>query len=470
MTDRQSKCNALQKSLGSKVSRPNSTDYTLEQMYWSQQQSSVHPSCRVTPLNTSDVANTLLIIENTGCPFAVKSGGHAAYTGSSNIEQGVTIDLRNLTTLTVSADKRTTSIGTGNRWIDVYDYLQPQNLSVVGGRVAHIGTGGLTLGGGISFFSGRHGWALDSVRAYEVVLPGGRIVTATPTSLSDLYFALRGGGNNFGIVTRIDVETFPQGDMWGGATVYNETEGPAIASAFEDFAVKASNDPDAALFSAFAFAQGKFFYSNFYTYARPQVDPPIFANFTRLPNLTSTARITTMPDLANELNRSNPDGFRETYWAAAFKNSGPLFSEINAIFRNEVANIADARNVIPACVQQPITDAVIEQFSKNGGNALGIVPADGPLNLLNIAISWSDAADDERIMAAARNTVNKATAAAKAKGLDFRYLYQNYAAAEQDVFGSYGAENKQKLLNISRKYDPKRVLQLLQPGYFKIGV
>lgn len=80
----------------------------------------------------------------------------------------MTIDLINLNQVTVSADQTQTSIGPGNRWYDVYSKLERMGLSVIGGRVSDIGVGGLTLGGGISFFSGRFGWACDNVNTYEV--------------------------------------------------------------------------------------------------------------------------------------------------------------------------------------------------------------------------------------------------------------------------------------------------------------
>ena len=117
----------------------------------------------------------LLVSQFFQCPFAVKSGGHAAFAGASNIEGGITIDLAQLKEINVSDDRTLTRVGAGNRWGDVYSQLDPMQLSVVGGRVAGIGVGGLTLGGGISFFSGRYGWALDSVINYEV-----RCITASP--------------------------------------------------------------------------------------------------------------------------------------------------------------------------------------------------------------------------------------------------------------------------------------------------
>lgn len=89
--------------------------------------------------------------------------------------------------------------------------------------------------------------------------------------------------------------------------------------------------------------------------------------------------------------------------------------------------------------------------------------------MVNIAISWSDASDDARVLAAAQSIVDRSVAAAKAQGLDNQYLYQNYASLQQDVFPSYGKTNLAKLRAISAKYDPAKVWQKLQPGYFKLG-
>jgi FAD/FMN-containing dehydrogenase len=120
------------------------------------------------PESASDVSQAVLTAQVSQCEFAIKSGGHAAFAGASNIDGGMAIDLIKLNQVTVSSDKKQTSVGPGNRWFDVYTKLQPMGLSVIGGRVSDIGVGGLTLGGGISFFSGRYGWACDNVNTYEV--------------------------------------------------------------------------------------------------------------------------------------------------------------------------------------------------------------------------------------------------------------------------------------------------------------
>jgi hypothetical protein len=118
-----------------------------------------------------DVSIGLLSLRLTNCPFAVKSGGHAAFLGASNIDGGVTIDLVNMNNISVDAAGVETQIGPGNRWDDVYTNLEKRGLSVIGGRVSDIGVGGLTLGGGISFFSGRFGWACVSPSHFANTFP-----------------------------------------------------------------------------------------------------------------------------------------------------------------------------------------------------------------------------------------------------------------------------------------------------------
>jgi FAD/FMN-containing dehydrogenase len=116
-------------------------------------QRDVSPQCFIQPSCAEEVASILVLAERTNCQFAVRSGGHAAYIGASNIAGGITIDLRGLNELALSDDRTLTRVGPGNHWIDVYDYLGPKNLSVVGGRVSGIGVGGLTLGASDGYVS-----------------------------------------------------------------------------------------------------------------------------------------------------------------------------------------------------------------------------------------------------------------------------------------------------------------------------
>jgi FAD/FMN-containing dehydrogenase len=139
-----------------------------EALYWSEQQSTQLPLCRVAPTKAEDVSVALSILKAQNCPFAVKSGGHASFKGASNIDGAVAIDLINLTSFAISSDRKQVSVGTGLRWGQIYLKLDAVGLSVIGGRNSDIGAGGLTLGGGISYFSGIYGWACDNVNNYEV--------------------------------------------------------------------------------------------------------------------------------------------------------------------------------------------------------------------------------------------------------------------------------------------------------------
>ncbi|KAL2038088.1 hypothetical protein N7G274_009035 [Stereocaulon virgatum] len=463
-------CNILGAILTNVTSQPGSAPYFEQQAdYWSNQQAETLPACRVRPQSARDVSASLLVTKFFRCPFAVKSGGHACFAGASNIQSGLTIDLANLNVIQVSDDRTLTQVGAGNLWGNVYSQLDRLQLSVIGGRVAGIGVGGLTLGGGISFFSGRHGWACDGVRNYQVVLADASIVDVNDQSFPDLYFALRGGGNNFGIVTRFDLETFPQAGMWGGMRSSPLTANVSLLTALYNFAIDAPSDPDAALIVAFAFYKGTYFTSTDLEYAKPIVNPPIFNELVSIESISSTLRITNLTDLVEELNASQPHGLRELYTTATFKNDPGLMTEVVEIFISEVEGIKDTEGILPALVFQPITTGIISYFGKNGGNALGITESDGPLILMNIAVAWANIGDDDRINTAANRIIDRSIALAKSLKLHHRFIYQNYASQRQDVFAGYGAANKQRLIDISRKYDPEQVFQKLQPGYFKLG-
>ncbi len=436
--------------------------------YWSVQQASVDPYCVFKPSKVAHVSTVVLLSRLTQCPFAVRSGGHAAFAGASNIEGGITVALERMKDVTLSSDKQIAAIGPGNTWYDVYTNLESNNLTVIGGRVAAIGVGGLTLGGGISFFSNIHGWACDNIASFEVVTASGITVTATPSLFSDLYWALRGGGNNFGIVTKFNLKTFPQGLMWGGGRLHVETEFPAVIQAFYNLGKNAAQDPNAAQILSFAYAQSTKFASADLQYAKPVTNAPILAEYMAIPAILDTTRVRSLSDLTVQFNASNPGGLRETYWAATYKLDKDFTTFLKDLFFEELTAIADAPALVPAATLQVITVPQLEKMAKNGGNPLGLSTADGPLILLNLNMMWSDIADDTRILKANSNIIKRADAEASKRGLNNDYIYMNYASQFQAVIPSYGAANQQRLKNVAKKYDPTGVFQDLQPGYFKL--
>lgn len=258
-----------------------------------------------------------MAVQVTQCQFAVKSGGHAPFFGASNIDGGIAFDLLNLNQVEVSPDQTVTAVGAGNLWVDVYSILEKSNLTVIGGREAGIGAGGLTLGGGISFFSSRYGWACDNVNAYEVVFADGTIHKVTYTSYPDLYFALRGGGNNFGIVTRFDMATYPQGELWAGQTayLYNETTAKALDAAFYNFNINAPEDPYAQVIYVFGYVQSinSWVIQPELQYGKPEPYPAILKNFTDVPYavpITTSFKVINHSALTIEFNNNSPSGFR----------------------------------------------------------------------------------------------------------------------------------------------------------------
>lgn len=137
----------------------NGTYASTESSYWSLQEASLTPSCIATPYNTEDAVHIISTIANIpNCQAAVKGQGHAPAAGFANINEGVTIDTTHLNTTTLNADSSVVGVGAGCSWSDVYNFLNPFGLTAAGGRNGAVGVGGLTLGGGISYFSPRLGF------------------------------------------------------------------------------------------------------------------------------------------------------------------------------------------------------------------------------------------------------------------------------------------------------------------------
>lgn len=439
--------------------------------YWSAQQGALRPSCVFKPKLTVDVSTLVLVSRLYQCQFAVKSGGHAAFAGSSSIQDGITVSMENFKQIAISADKKTVDIGPGLRWIDVYTAIEKEGLSVSGGRMAPVGVSGLILGGGISHFASKRGWACDNVASFELVTASGAAINVSATSYPDLYWALRGGGNNFGIVTKFKLDAFPLGDMWGGMRVYMEDAFPSVLDAINEFTmVGSAKDQDAAEIITFASAPGvgKIVFSNLH-YAKPIADAPVFSSWNNITAIQDSTGLRPMSGMANLLNEGAPPaGAYETWWGISLKMDRQFLQFIVDTFFTQEAAIADVEKILLIMAIQPITESALEAMQKNGGNALGLDPANGPYFVLNFNAAWTKAEDEPKFHTVIANTIKLVKAEAKRRNLDNDFLYLNYASEFQDPIGSYGKKNKEKLIQISKKYDPKQVFQYLQPGGFKL--
>ena len=172
--------------------------------------------------------------------------------------------------------------------------------------------GGLTLGGGISYFSPRFGWTCDTVSNFQVVLADGNIVDANVSANPDLFFALKGGNNNFGIVTRIEFTTFKQGLIWAG-TVY--TPIACVDDIIREF-VKLNSadnyDEYASIITTFAYnqARGAAIIANLLEYTKEVDNPSLYKGILDLPNLVNNSQIMNMTSLSKATAALNPKGSR----------------------------------------------------------------------------------------------------------------------------------------------------------------
>lgn len=438
----------------------------------------MQPSCFVSPRNTNEVAHVIKTLTSLYAKFTVKGGGHTAFAGASSIEGGVTIDLVKLKAITVSDDRQTVSVGAGTRWIEVSEFLDPQGLAVVGGRAADVGVSGLILGGGISYFSGEYGWACDNVRNYEIVLSSGEIVNASAMENMDLYWALRGsGGSNWGIVTRFDLAAFQQGDMWRTTHIYPGDLNRTLIPVFIDFVVNGmpkdhqahtyfivSNQPQLG---------GNIVLQDLFHATPPPVNttPAVFEPFNIIPATILNSTVVTNIS-AHSRSIDEPYGRRQTWWdTSVAATSSELLQNIVHHYESYSSSLAKASGGTgfeSFLVFQPISINVLEAMQKNGGNALGLKPSDGPLMLVQLATTWDNEGLDDAVETGSECFIDDVEDMAKEIGLLRGFVYMNYAGKSQDVLARYGAENLAKLRNIAAKWDPEGLLQQLWKGYFQL--
>jgi FAD/FMN-containing dehydrogenase len=180
------------------------------------------PALKVRATGTADVVDTVNFARERSLLVAVRGGGHSV-AGLSTCDGGIVIDLTRMRAVTVDPVARRTSVQGGAVWADVDRETQAFGLVVPGGVVSETGVGGLTLGGGEGWVRRKYGLTIDSLRSATVVCADGSVHVASADEDPDLFWALRGGGGNFGVVTHFDFDTHPLGPIVAFAGVMYST-------------------------------------------------------------------------------------------------------------------------------------------------------------------------------------------------------------------------------------------------------
>ncbi|KAF9891613.1 hypothetical protein FE257_003624 [Aspergillus nanangensis] len=469
-------CTALQahQHLGDSVFPRNSTVYQYEsQEFWSNTEI-MSPGCVFRPQSSRQLAAGLRSLVHANAPFAVRGGGHMGIRGSNNIDHGVLVVMSNLTTLELSEDHSLLSLGPAYRWQDVYVYLEKYGLSVAGGRLGPVGVPGLLLAGGVNFYGNQVGWGCDTVVNYEVVLADGSVVQANKHQHQDLFWALKGGSSNFGIVTRFDLETIQSPKVWAGA---HTVEAKYVDQFLAATAKYASDIYDPKTHIVPAVVPGdELLASVILFYDSPNASyPDIFKPFTDIPAVSSTLGFKTVAEFAAETGAMVVPDIGDVFVAGTVVGItyDELFKGIQLINTTFFAELPKLYAQIPAAnistIQldwQPIGADWIAASAAKGGNALGLDPTKVYLCYAEV-VEWIGSAYDGIVAQWVEETTYKINNATQKAGLYDPFNYMGDSAGFQSIFPGYGQLNHQLLQTVARKYDPTGVFQALMPGGFK---
>ncbi|KAN0133068.1 hypothetical protein V8E53_009098 [Lactarius tabidus] len=354
--------------------------------------------------------------------------------------------------------------GSGVTLDQVYAILNSTGLNIIAGRIPSVGISGLTLVGGYSFMSNQYGLTIDNMAAYELVLPNGTITTVTESD-EDLWFALRGEGNNFGMVTKFtynlqDDTTGPNLDQQG-----------LVKEALVNF--QQTNDPKAALnISAIYTPMGALF-AAFLFYNAPTPVPGIFDDFLAIPSNQSDVNTRSFLDLFSSLAYLNPSPTQRGL------GTGISITQYSpSVFDTAVNQILVTTTFLPSgevrsppWTQGATVTIVLEPFLINvfshGSDCAYPSNRSHALFPTSLLASFSNASLDDIVVKAVHDFSETVTAAAVADGQNLTHaaVYPNYVLFDTPLEDLYGA-NLPMLRAIKKAIDPENVMGLA--GGFKI--
>ncbi|KAF3000343.1 hypothetical protein E8E14_002509 [Neopestalotiopsis sp. 37M] len=434
--------------------------------------------CTVLPTNTQDVSNFLRTIRpfvlSGNATFAVRDGGASEPPSDEEVGQDVIVlDLANLQGVDLLPDG-TVSISTGEKWDTVYEQLAALNMTVAGARNGGRGIGHLALQGGLSFFSSSRGFVSDNVKNYEVVLASGEVVNASEHENPDLWSSLKGGSNNFGIVTRYDMAGITQNtNMWGGFVYYYADSWPgqmeALVGSLENCTTTNSNT-HIILSLVYAAAFGSLLGVNRVYQTDGAEAPPELKPFTSMsPQIEGYGSLGHISVQAAA--STTPGGSRRVHMDTTTKADVQTLLGTTDIFKTALESIKSANvNILSAQLTiEPLPVSLLEKSVSKSGPIFGVQPADGPLISITLGSSWSLKSDDDPIVDTFKGALQKIKQMAESRGTAMGLEPMSTAMHFQDPIASYGAGNKQMMQETSQKYDPEGLFRKGLVADFKLN-
>lgn len=199
-----------------------------------------HPGMIVKCMDVADVITSVNFARENHLLLAVRGGGHNG-GGLGMCDNGLVIDLSGIKYVRVDPETKTVRVGGGNVWGEVDHATHPFGLAVPAGIISSTGVGGLTLGGGVGYLSRKYGLTIDNLLEADMVLADGSFVTANADKNSDLFWAIRGGGGNFGVVTSFKFQAHPVKNVYGGPTLWPIEKTKEMMEWYDEFI---NNAPD----------------------------------------------------------------------------------------------------------------------------------------------------------------------------------------------------------------------------------
>ncbi|KAK8085978.1 FAD linked oxidase-like protein [Apiospora phragmitis] len=435
-------CKAAQEALGNFKVNTSPLNQTVVDKNWSET-CILEPHCMFKPTNSKDVSAFIQIVTQFQVKFAVRSGGHSPNPGWSSIDgRGILFDLAGLNHLTVSEDGSVASFGPGARWLDILAATSAHNASVICPRTPEVGVGGFFLGG-----YSRERFHCERQRE--------------PEFRSLLGF--EGGGANFGIVTRFDVDTIPTNEMWYYLTTYPSSQAEDILDAMVRWQRHGAHD----LRASVQLVIGLDSIVVLLCYSEVASHPASFEPFYELrggqvvlPPTNSTWH--SLMTMIGTMFASQPA--RHDYRGVASGIDAQLYKDVYRFWERNARSVRAATGANQTFVVQHVSRNMAIQLQKRGGSPLSIPVRD--CQWWTTTVDWKNAGDDAVVRAVSIGTTALMKSLSLERNLDVPFLYMNDASRDQDPIATYGSKNENKLKEVSLRYDGEQVFQKLQNNGF----